>query len=187
MGTLRVRTWQLWGAKTADHRCFIIRTSPPRFQVVIFPRFVGNSDVFCFAKPVPARRQRFNRPTQMRTIRGKFVGNLRISPATLQAACARNPPAPRRRLFVAPPPAISGRGLCDGAALPPVREQASCKNKARHVRPGSSLVSCAGYDALLHRRDFSELALERLISLPGEVGIKPVSYTHLTLPTICSV
>src|SRR5215468_12052430 len=52
MGTLRVRTWQLWGTKTADHRCFIIRTSPPRFQIVIFPRFVGNSDVFRFAKPV---------------------------------------------------------------------------------------------------------------------------------------
>src|SRR5215469_8619992 len=47
MGTLRVRTWQLWGAKTADHRCFIIRTPPPQFQIVIFPRFVGNSDVFC--------------------------------------------------------------------------------------------------------------------------------------------
>src|SRR6516165_5731696 len=50
MGTLRVRTWQLWGAKTADHRCFIIRTSPPRFQIVIFPRFVGNSDVILFCK-----------------------------------------------------------------------------------------------------------------------------------------
>jgi len=98
MGTLRVRTWQLWGAKTADRRCFIIRTSPPRFQIVIFPRFVRNSDVFCFSKPVPARRCRFNRPTQMRTIRGKFIGNLRISPATLQAACARNAPAARRRL-----------------------------------------------------------------------------------------
>src|SRR5499427_4877883 len=79
MGTLRVRTWQLWGAKTADHRCFIIRTPPPQFQIVIFPRFVGNSDEFCFAKPVPARRWRFNRPTQMRTIRGKFIGNLGIS------------------------------------------------------------------------------------------------------------
>src|SRR5262249_29093022 len=54
MGTLRVRTWQLWGAKTADRRCIIIRTSPPRFQIVIFPRFVGNSDVFGFANPVPA-------------------------------------------------------------------------------------------------------------------------------------
>ena len=168
MGTLRVRTWQLWGAKTADHRCFIIRTSPPRFQIVIFPRFVGNSDVFCFAKPVPARRRRFNRPTQMRTIRGKFVGNLRISPATFQASCARNAPAARRRLRNAAASDHRPRPV----RRPPVREQASCKNKARHVRPGSSLVSCAGYDALLHRRDFSELALERLISLPGEVGIK---------------
>jgi hypothetical protein len=54
MGTLRVRTWQLWGAKTADHRCFIIRTSLPRFQVVIFPRFVGNSDVlFCKTRAGP--------------------------------------------------------------------------------------------------------------------------------------
>src|ERR1700751_1513860 len=53
MGTLRVRTWQLWGARTADHRCFIIRTPPPRFQIVIFPRFVGNSDVFCKTRAGP--------------------------------------------------------------------------------------------------------------------------------------
>src|SRR5215831_18838660 len=50
MGTLRVRTWQLWGAKTADHRCFIIRTPPPQFQIVIFPRFVGEFRRILFCK-----------------------------------------------------------------------------------------------------------------------------------------
>src|SRR5262245_55485101 len=57
MGTLWVRTWQLWGAKTADHRCIIIRTSPPRFQIVIFPRFVGNSEriSFCNRLQIPCR------------------------------------------------------------------------------------------------------------------------------------
>src|SRR5215475_12281875 len=55
MGTLRVRTWQLWGAKTADHRCFIIRTPPPQFQIVIFPRFVGEFRriLFCKARAGP--------------------------------------------------------------------------------------------------------------------------------------
>jgi hypothetical protein len=62
----------------------------PGFQIVIFPRFAGNSDALCFAlfcksrvgRPVPG----FDRPTQLRTIRGNFIGNLRISLATLQTS-----------------------------------------------------------------------------------------------------
>src|SRR6516162_3974363 len=92
MGTLRVRTWQLWGAKTADHRCFIIRTSPPRFQIVIFPRFVGNSDViFCFAKPVPARRL----PVQSTDSNADNSGQIRRKPADFSrdaASCMRSQP-----------------------------------------------------------------------------------------------
>src|SRR5262249_52646597 len=166
MGTLRVRTWQLWGKKTAAHR-LIIRTPRPQFQIVIFPRFVGHSDGFCFAKPVPARRWRFNRPTQMRTIRGKFIGNLGISPAPFHAACAGNPAAPRKTCS-----SRRRQRSVRRRSIATAREQASCKNKARLVRPGSSLVNYAEYEALLHRSDFPELALERLISLPGEVGIK---------------
>ena len=60
MGTLRVRTWQLWGAKTADHRCIIIRTSPPRFQDSRLSYSRDSSGIpthfvlHCFANPVPA-------------------------------------------------------------------------------------------------------------------------------------
>src|SRR5262249_69964 len=75
----------------------------------------------------------------------------------------------------APPPRRHReRRVRSAAASDPcdAREQAWCKNKARLMRPASSLVNYAAYEALLHRRDFPELALERLISLPGEVGIK---------------
>src|SRR5215475_1007859 len=63
MGTLRVRTWQLWGAKTADCRCLIImiiRTSPPRFQDSRLSYSRDSSRIpthfvlHCFANPVPA-------------------------------------------------------------------------------------------------------------------------------------
>jgi len=63
MGTLRVRTWQLWGAKTADCRCIIImiiRTSPPRFQDSRLSYSRDSSGIpthfvlHCFANPVPA-------------------------------------------------------------------------------------------------------------------------------------
>src|SRR5499433_925961 len=63
MGTLRVRTWQLWGAKTADCRCIvimIIRTSPPRFQDCRLSYSRDSSGIpthfvlHCFANPVPA-------------------------------------------------------------------------------------------------------------------------------------
>jgi hypothetical protein len=59
----------------------------------------------------------------MRTIRGKFVGNLRISPAR---RCKRH----ALDAFVKPSPAITGRGLREGAALPPVREQASLQKQS---------------------------------------------------------
>src|SRR5262245_65487374 len=88
MGTLRVRTWQLWGAKTADCRCLIImiiRTSPPRFQdsrlsysrdssriPTHFVLHCGVLQILC--RPA---RARLNRPTQLLTIRGNFIGNLR--------------------------------------------------------------------------------------------------------------
>ena len=32
-----------------------------------------------------------------------------------------------------------------------------------------------------------ELAVERTVLRPGVIELTPVSYTHLTLPTICSV
>src|SRR5215831_11657324 len=63
MGTLRVRTWQLWGAKTADCRCIIImiiRTSPPRFQDSRLSYSRDSSEIpthfvlHCLANPVPA-------------------------------------------------------------------------------------------------------------------------------------
>src|SRR5215470_7210149 len=126
MGTLRVRTWHLWGAKTADHRSFIIGTSPPRFQIVIFPRFVGNSDAFRFAEPVPAR----GLPVQSTDSNADNSGQFRRKPADFSRDVASRmrsqPVGTECRLFVTPPPAISGRGLCEGAALPPAREQASC-------------------------------------------------------------
>src|SRR5262244_3794430 len=69
MGTLRVRTWQLWGAKTADCRCLtimIIRTSPPRFQDSRLSYSRDSSRIpthfvlHCFANPVPGTIDRLN-------------------------------------------------------------------------------------------------------------------------------
>jgi hypothetical protein len=127
MGTLRVRTWQLWGTKTADHRCFIIRTSPPRFQIVIFPRFVGNSDVFRFAKPVCKTRAEPPLAVQSTDSNADNSGQIRRKPADFSRDVVK-----RHALdaFVKPPPAITGRGLCEGAALPPVRAQASLQKQS---------------------------------------------------------
>src|SRR5262249_38021718 len=152
MGTLRVRTWQLWGAKTADHRCFIIRTPPPQFQIVIFPRFVGNSDVTLFCKtragPPVAVQSADSNADNSRQIHRK-PGD---SPGDPPSGSGSHPAGSEKAALVMPPPAIRATAQhCHRA-----REQASCKNKARRVRPGSSLVNYAEYDALLHRSDFPE-------------------------------
>ena len=148
MGTLRVRTWQLWGTKTADHRCFIIRTSPPRFQIVIFPRFVGNSDVFRFAKPVCKTRAGPPLAVQSTDSNADNSGQIRRKPADFSRAVASEHALATRRqredAFVTPPPGdhrprpVRRPPRCQACA-----SKLSCKNKARHVRPGSSLVNCA--------------------------------------------
>src|SRR5262249_8242568 len=100
---------------------------------------------------------------------GQFGANSSETCGFLPQRFKRHALAKRRHRedAITPPPAITGRRTIAAS-----REQASYKNKARLVRPGSSLVSYAEYDALFRRRDFPELALERLIGLPGEVGIK---------------
>src|SRR5262249_47482979 len=121
-----------------------------------------------------------DRPTQLRAIRGKFIGNPRISLATLQrstraqSAARLEQQAPRRgggfdgnENFAKS--RLHGGGDLLTQAYHLAREQVSCKNKARLVRPGSS---SAPKRRLLRRGDFPELALERLVGLPGEVGIK---------------
>eukprot|EP00969_Alexandrium_andersonii_P068632 3027643-Alexandrium_andersonii.AAC.1 len=48
----------------------------------------------------------------------------------------------------------------------------------------SALTAAVGYEALVRERFRPAL----LRSVPGaDGGTRPVSYTHLTLPTICSV
>src|SRR6516225_911363 len=145
MGTLRVRTWQLWGAKTADHRCFIIRTPPPQFQIVIFRRFVRNSDGFCFAKtpagpPVAVQSTNSNADNS-----GQIHRKSRDFSRGISRCMRSQPRGTEKDVFVAPPPAI--RATAQHCHL--AGEQASCKNKARLMRPGSSLVNYAAYEALL--------------------------------------
>src|SRR5439155_26349718 len=60
-------------------RCIIIRTAPRRFQVAYARESSQILTHFVFANPVPERPYRANRPTQLRTNRGEFIGNLRIS------------------------------------------------------------------------------------------------------------
>src|SRR5215831_5565569 len=141
MGTLRVRTWQLCGAKTADHRCFIIRTPPPQFQIVIFPRFVGNSDVFLsFCKtragpPVAVQSTESNADN---------AAQIRRKPADFSrgiSSCMRSRAAGiGNDVFVTPPPAITGRGRCAGAALP-ARARASFAQKQSPAR-AAGLFTC---------------------------------------------
>ena len=77
--SLGTRRWQLW--VSLHHNKDSAGPVPGR----VCPRIVANFGriSFCksrrFANPVPERPYRANRPTQLRTNRGEFIGNLRIS------------------------------------------------------------------------------------------------------------
>jgi hypothetical protein len=60
---------------------------------------VENRDAFLFCKSVPSPACRLNRPTQLRTIRGNLIGNLRISLATFQHRAKRDPASAGRTRF----------------------------------------------------------------------------------------
>src|SRR5262249_42455260 len=76
--------------------------------------------LFCIVLQIPRRpaRARFDRPTQLRTIRGNFIGNLRISLATLQRSSARNPPPGRFFGLQLKPRAPSWSGALDHRQAP---------------------------------------------------------------------
>jgi hypothetical protein len=65
----------------------------------VLPRIVENRDAFYFANPVPSPACQLNRPTQLRTIRGNLIGNLRISLATFQHRAKRDPASAARTRF----------------------------------------------------------------------------------------
>src|SRR5262249_50902095 len=189
VGTLRVRTWQLWGAETADCRCIIImiiRMSPPRFQDSRLSYSRDSSGIpthfvlHCLQIPRRPARARFDRPTQLRTIRGNFIGNLRISLATLQRSMRSQPAA--GTLFLVSSlslerPSGAAPASSPGAfSAPFLRRTLSTRPRKLRSKTKPGLCGRALHrrrnDALLHRGDLPELALERLVGLPGEVGIK---------------
>jgi hypothetical protein len=86
MGTLRVRTWRLCGANTKVRLMHHNKDSAGSVPDRVLPQIVGNSGASRFANPVPARPSPFNRPTQLRTIRGNLIGKLRISRNTSSRA-----------------------------------------------------------------------------------------------------
>jgi hypothetical protein len=106
MGTLRVRTWRLCGADTTGRLMHHNKDSTRPVPDRVLPRIVRNRDALYFANPVPSPACRLNRPTQLRTIRGNLIGNLRISLATFQHRAGRDP-APARRNAVCDSPARS--------------------------------------------------------------------------------
>src|SRR5215831_11509194 len=156
MGTLRVRTWQLWGAKTADHRCIIImiiRTSPPRFQDSRLSysrdssRIPAHFVLHCFANPVPACQVRStdsiaDNSGQFHRKSADFSRNV----ANVHALATRRRDAFFGLQLKPRTPSWSGGGNHRQAPLGHVstahlinsHAQASFKNKARLVRPGSS-------------------------------------------------
>src|SRR2546430_17073147 len=77
MGTLRVRTWRLCGANTKVRLMHHNKDSAGSVPDRVLPRIVRDRDEFCFASPVPARPSPFNRPPQLRTIRGNLIVKMR--------------------------------------------------------------------------------------------------------------
>ena len=63
------------------------------------------------------------------------------------------------------------------AGVQPVFSEVSLRGI--HGRPGSEVVG--------HLRLYTARALREFVAASGFEVVRPVSYTHLTLPTICSV
>src|SRR5262245_17067338 len=161
------------------------------FQIVIFPRFVANSDALCFAlfcksragRPVPGSIDRlncgqfgaFHRKSAdfSRNVANVHALATRRRDAFLVSSLSSSTPLERRRLgggdiFKRPTPgAFSAPFLRRTLSTRPRKLRSKTKpglcGRALHRRRN---------DALLHRGDLPELALERLVGLPGEVGIK---------------
>src|SRR5215475_11827041 len=204
MGTLRVRTWQLWGARTADCRCIIImiiRTSPPRFQDSRLSYSRDSSRIptlfvlHCFANPVPAGPCQVRSTDSIADNSGQFhrksadfsrnVANVhmlatRRRDAFLVSSSSSSAQLERRRLggsdiFKYQP--VRRRRSSPGAfSAPFLRRTLSTRPRKLRSKTKPGLCGRALHrrrnDALLYRGDLPELALERLVGLPGEVGIK---------------